>query len=185
MSLLPPPPPAPAAVQQSRPAFRKGRRSWHGVAPRARVEDRTDARGWVFDSRGEMVWYLGLELEQRAGVIRDLKCQVRYRLCLPLPDGIPILIYSPGFPNGRVAEYTIDAEFDRLELAGPGKGMWRHIWAEYKGHDDMPGDKLRRAVFEACILRNQDRVTVYGPAAKKAQRKAVKIAAGRAARRRA
>ena len=153
-------------------------RPWSKVAPRVPVDRRTDAKGRVFDSQQEMLWYNELELLERAGRIRGLKRQVLYHLVMPLPEGPrPILIRSPGFPNGRVASYTLDAQYEQLVLEGPDRGKWRAVYAEWKGHLE-PVSTLRRAVFESIYGVV---VTLAGPAARKNARKRAKIEARRRA----
>lgn len=156
-------------------------RSWARVAPAVPVAKRTCPQGRVFHSRAEMVWYLQLELKEREGLIRGLQRQVRYPLVMQVEDELrEIVIRSPGFPNGRVAVYTLDAMWQEPDAPAPLTRRvtplrWRTVYAEFKGHDDMPGDKLRRAVFE-CIYRV--RVTLFGPAAKKQQRAMARKAQG-------
>jgi hypothetical protein len=149
-----------------------GRRSWSGVATPVPVERRTDAKGRVFDSQGEMLWYLELEILQSAGGIRNLARKVWFPLVLD--DGRPLLIRSQGYPNGRVGRYTPDAVFDQPVTPD----LWERVYAEYKGFDE-PKAQLRRAVFE---LIYGVRVTLFGPAVKAAKRKAKKREVARAAR---
>jgi hypothetical protein len=150
---------------------------WKVAAP-VPVARRTDNQGRVFHSQKEMVWYLQLELLQSAGGIRGLRRQVRYHLVLP--DGTPVLIYSAAYPKGRVAVYTLDAEWDEPIAEGAERGKWRHVYAEYKGYDEGdPAAQLRRAFFEAIY---HCRVTLSGPAATKIKRKVAKREAAKVER---
>ena len=192
MSDIGQPPEPPSSTGRPRVPVRLGggRRHWSKVAPRVKRQDRTDASGRVFDSRDEMAWYLDLELQERSGLIRNLRRQVTYTLFIPQgpderPD--PILIRSPGFPNGVQARYTVDAEYDEpgapegraprwLPAREPLTPLgWRHVYKSFKGHA-TPQDTLRQAFFEAL---HRVRVDLAGPQAKRNARRAEVIRANR------
>lgn len=123
-------------------------KAWHQHAKRAPKEART-LDGATFDSKSEMRRYAELQLEEKAGLIRNLKRQVRYELHV---NGEPIRIRSKGFPNGRACHYTADFVYFRDNEI---------VVEEHKGHDD-PAARLRRAVVEAIY---KFRITITGPAA--------------------
>lgn len=115
------------------------RRPWHQQFSRAPRAKRTDADGTVFDSRAELARWKVLQIMERGRVISGLERQVK--LPLVLPNGVPVLIRSEGYPNGRRASYR--ADFSYLDRNGV------RIYEELKGRDD-PTSRLRRAVAEAC-----------------------------------
>lgn len=61
--------------------------------------------GLKFDSKREADRYLVLKAREDAGEISHLELQPVFRLKI---DGLPVLIKSKGFPNGRQAKYTAD-----------------------------------------------------------------------------
>lgn len=78
-----------------------------------------------------------LTILERAGEIADLRREVAYPL---VAGGLPILLRSEGYPNGRQAKMTWD--FAYTDKAGP-------VVDDTKGE---PGRDfaLRLAVFQAC-----------------------------------
>jgi hypothetical protein len=132
-------------------------RSWYQVARPVRKLRRTSVEGEVFDSQDELNRWQVLQFAEKTGVIRNLKRQVKYPLVLP--NGVPVKIRSPGFPNGRSAHYTADFTYDEWQAD---KESWVPTTEERKSFDD-PCSRLRRAVVEA-IYGIEIRVT--GPAAK-------------------
>jgi hypothetical protein len=101
---------------------------------RNRVIETAEGR---FHSKGEYARWCELCRQALNGEIADLRRQVRFNLIL---DGAPILIRSPGFPNGRTASYTADFVYTRDGAT---------IVEDFKGHDTAEA-RLRRAVFERC-----------------------------------
>src|SRR5690554_4334609 len=66
---------------------------------------RCELDGIVFDSQKERRRYAELKLLQSAGKISHLECHKRIKLYC---GTAPILIRSPGYPNGRHAVYEAD-----------------------------------------------------------------------------
>ncbi len=111
------------------------RRVFHKPLNRSRREDRT-FDGIVFDSKAEMRRYQQLLLEVRAGVVKDIRRQERFKLIIP--NGNPIMVGS------RIAVYKPDFVYRRINRAGE----WELIFEDVKGI--MTTDaRLRIAVFEA------------------------------------
>lgn len=126
-------------------------RSWHQRFKRAPKADRTSVQGDVFDSKAELAHWAELQLRERAGEIRDLRRQVPYALRI---GGVPVLIRSKGYPNGRVAVYTLDFQYTDSATGAL-------VRIEWKGHDTAES-RLRRAVVEAIYGFE---IIVMGPAA--------------------
>lgn len=115
-------------------------RTSHGraVIKRAAVHERTDPMtGVIFDSKGELRRWHELQLLARAGVITDLRRQVKFPLCI---DGKPILIRSAGYPNGRAVSYTSDFCYRENGI---------DIVEDYKSYQTDIA-RLRIALVEAC-----------------------------------
>lgn len=66
------------------------------------------ADGITFDSKKERDRYCQLKLMERAGEIKNLELQPKFKLIV---DGKPLLIKSDGYPNGRKATYTADFRY--------------------------------------------------------------------------
>lgn len=92
-----------------------------------------------FDSKREGLRYVELKQLQKAGIIRDLKCHTKHQLELA---GVPLLIKSDGYPNGRRASYTDDFSYRVREDGG-----WVKVIEDVKGYD-VPISRFRRSVFE-------------------------------------
>lgn len=101
--------------------------------------------GIVFDSKDEMERYAVLRAEQRAGIIRNLRCQVRFELEHAAIG--PLLIRSEGYPHGRRAHYTADFVYERRS-SGWNELAWHEVIEERKTGPDDAASRLRRAVFE-------------------------------------
>lgn len=102
---------------------------------------RTSSDGIVFDSASEMRRWEELRLLERARKITDLARQVPFPLTLP--NGKPILIRSPRYPNGRRCVYTADFSYTDLDDGGAFVvEEHKAIWTE--------AARLRLAVAEAC-----------------------------------
>lgn len=69
--------------------------------------------GIKFDSQRELNRYLELKLLERAGVITDLELQPRIPIVI---GGIPVLMKSKRYPNGRALTYVGDFRYLDLEL---------------------------------------------------------------------
>lgn len=126
-------------------------RSWHQRFKRATKAERTSADGETFDSKAELGYWAELQLRQKAGEIRDLRRQVKYALRV---GGMPVLIRSKGYPNGRIAVYTLDFEYSDARTGAL-------VRIEWKGHDTAES-RLRRAIVEAIYGFE---IIVMGPAA--------------------
>jgi hypothetical protein len=94
--------------------------------------------GIKFDSGLEANRYRELKLLERAGLVRDIECQPKFRLTC---GGRPVLIKSQGYPNGRQATYRADFRYYDIERE-------RQVVEDAKGYD-TPGSRLRRAIVEA------------------------------------
>lgn len=138
--------------------------SWHQKMKRASKDARTTLDGITHDSVAEAERWMELKLQERAGLIRDLKRQVKFpfRFRLAGDDAVSeIKIPSPRYPKGRLAGYTADFTYVDVTTS-------TSIVEEYKGIDSGES-RLRRAVTEA-IYNIVIRVT--GPAKRPARRSA-------------
>lgn len=99
---------------------------------------RTTVAGVTYDSAAEARRGRDLELMERAGLIRDLRRQVSHALWC---GGIPILIRSAGYPNGRQARYVVDFQYTDVEAG-------EIVLEDVKGMD-TPVSRLKRAILEA------------------------------------
>lgn len=97
----------------------------------------TTVDGIRFASQKEARRYTELMLLASAGEISDLTLQPVFHLRC---GGIPVLIRSKGYPNGRRAKYV--ADFSYIDRAG----SW--IVEDTKGAD-TPVSRLKRALVEA------------------------------------
>lgn len=79
---------------------------------------------------------------QKAGAIRDLKCQVRFDLTAANPYGQIIPIKYDG--SNRTAYIQIDFEY--IEVMPDGSE--RKVFEDTKGYDIQMG-RLKRAIFKA------------------------------------
>ena len=111
------------------------KKSWHQHIKRSPREARTHPDGTVFDSKAELKYYGTLIYRQLAGEIKNLRCQVRHELILPVVDR-PVLT-----PKGRISSYTSDFEWDECDTG-------EHIIVDIKGYRDKTSS-LRIALFEA------------------------------------
>lgn len=112
--------------------------------------------GIVFDSKSEMNRWLELKLLERAGEISGLERQKVFALRV---EGRPVLIRSPGYPNGRFCKYTADFVYTDTKTG-------RLIVEDWKGHDTEAA-RLRRAFTEAaCGIE----IIVTGPASRRTPR---------------
>lgn len=122
---------------------------------RASKADRTDADGVVWDSAAEMHRWAELRLAERAGLIKNLRRQVRFPLII---DGRPVLIRSDRYPAGRACKWT--ADFVYCEIEGNDSWPLRETAEDYKAHY-TEADRLRIAVVESAY---NIRVKISGPA---------------------
>lgn len=106
-------------------------------ANKYRAQKAECAAGHVHDSKREARRCTALGLLERAGAISNLRRQVAYELA---PGGVPIVIRSDGYPNGRRVKITFDFVYDEagVTVADDTKGV------EVR---DFP---LRLALFQAC-----------------------------------
>jgi len=132
---------------------------------RASKADRTDpSTGIVFDSKGELGRLHELQMLVRAGEIAELRRQVSFPLTIYRFDPIkgivdlaphPILIRSPGYPNGRACKITLDFSYRERQA----DGKWIDVLEDWKGLSTEAA-RLRIAVFEAIY---GVRVRITGP----------------------
>jgi hypothetical protein len=115
---------------------------------RSSREQRMSAEGIVFDSQDERARYLELRALQIAGHIRKLERQVKFWIEHPALG--PLMIKSPGFPNGRRASYRCDFRYERrIDTAfGP---AWELVHEERKSGPDDAASRLRRSLVEWCF----------------------------------
>lgn len=97
---------------------------------------RTAPDGTVFASGGQMRHYCQLKLLEKAGKIRNLRCEVS--LPLKLHDGTPIK------SGNKIATYRADFTFERLQ-----NDEWCFVIQEYKERDHDRRQRLARSVYEA------------------------------------
>lgn len=111
----------------------KRRRHKYGVAAK---EDR-QADGITFASRKEMLRYLELKLMVRAGAIRNLKLQPRFKLEV---NGI------------HVCTYVADFQYEERRGDFGGDDYWPAVVEDVKG---IPGGtdvyKLKKNLMRACL----------------------------------
>ena len=69
--------------------------------------------GIKFDSGSEASRYLDLQLMQTAGLIRNLTLQKRYKITI---GGVPVMMRSAGYPNGRHMTYVADFVYLDVKL---------------------------------------------------------------------
>lgn len=93
---------------------------------------KTYAKGFKFDSQKEAKRYCELELLEKAGLIKNLKKQVRYDI---LMNGEPVK-----YESGRTIYYLADFEYFDIEKK-------RKIIEDVKGMD-TPVSKIKRALVE-------------------------------------
>lgn len=94
--------------------------------------------GITFDSQKEARRYAELRLLEKEGQISHLECHPRIKLYC---GNEPILMRSPGYPNGRHAVYEADfAYFD---------GRARVIEDVKSKATKTPSYKLKKAIVEA------------------------------------
>lgn len=95
--------------------------------------------GHIFDSGAEAKRWRELMMLQECGKIQDLLVHPSFVLG---GEGVPILIRSPGFPNGRKARATWDFYYWDRERKLP-------IYEDVKSTATITeAYRLRRAVFE-------------------------------------
>lgn len=99
---------------------------------------RTQFNGVWFDSALEANRYAVLLMQERAGLIKNIILQPRYKLCC---GGTPILIKSAGYPKGRHSTAVLDFEY--IEVATGEK-----VLEDAKGRDTAKS-RLKRAILEA------------------------------------
>lgn len=73
---------------------------------------KTEVDGLKFDSKREAKRYMELKLLERAGKIRDLELQPKFKFEI---NGVPVLIRSDHFKNGRQASYKADFRYFDIE----------------------------------------------------------------------
>lgn len=91
-----------------------------------------------FASKKEANRFSELRLLERAGHIVELTPHPKFKFEI---DGIPVLIKSKGFPNGRQASYTADFSYVEVKTG-------ELILEDTKGMDTSES-RLRRAIVEA------------------------------------
>lgn len=69
---------------------------------------KSTADGITFDSKKERDRYIQLKSLERAGEIKNLELQPKFKLIV---NGKPLLIKSEGYPKGRQATYTADFRY--------------------------------------------------------------------------
>lgn len=135
-----------------KPAKRGGpaAQSWHRQFKRVSAEERTDAKtGRVAASKDELKRLKHLRALEGAGLLRDLRWQVRYPLEHPTLGPLKIR----GKAGARRAFYTADFTYEEKIPNG-----WRLVIEERKSGFDDPTSRLRRAVFE-WLYRCEVRMT--------------------------
>jgi hypothetical protein len=121
-------------------------RPWAKVFKRLPVAERTDDQGRIFDSRAEMARFHDLEFQERQGIIRNLRRQIRYPFDIMVAGQHRVTIKTSGRDgrSGQIAKITIDHQYEERDQSG----AWLRVYEEFKGFD-QPVDRLRRAVFES------------------------------------
>lgn len=94
--------------------------------------------GHRFDSKRELKRYQELQLLVRAGEIANLELQPSWSFSV---DGVPVVIRSQGFPNGRKMTYR--ADFSYTDKNGT------PVIEDAKGFK-TPEYKIKKALMEAC-----------------------------------
>lgn len=96
-----------------------------------------------FHSRKEKLRHDELMLMQKAGAIKNLKCQVDYVLTTADPHGNIVPVRYPG--SNRKAKIRIDFEY--IEVQPSGREV--RVFEDVKGYD-IPLGRLKRAIFTAA-----------------------------------
>lgn len=101
---------------------------------------KTVVDGITFDSKKEAKRYGELKMLEKAGKIHHLELQPKFKLAI---NGVPVVIKSKGYPNGRQVTYRADFAYFDYEAE-------RRIVEDVKG---MRTDvfKLKKAIVEAMF----------------------------------
>lgn len=129
------------------------KKSWHQNFTRKPKELRTSPDGILHASTEEMHRWCKLQMDEKLGLIRNLKRQVAFPLQIDEFRAVRT-------PTGKVAKYTADFTYERQGLIDiditskddsrqhvikqPG---WIEVIEDHKGFMDKVGE-LRMAVFE-------------------------------------
>lgn len=121
------------------------KKSWHQQFKRAPRELRISPDGVLHASVAEKERWCKLLMDEKLGLIRGLKRQVKYPL--QIDEKRAVLT-----PTGQIARYTADFVYESLRMSGE----WVEVIEDRKGYMDRLAD-LRIAMFEAIY---QKKVTI-------------------------
>jgi len=121
------------------------KRAWHQQFELAPKHLRTSPDGIVHRSVSEGHRWSKLQLDEKLGLIRGLRRQVRFPL--DLGDGRQVLT-----PTGKVSVYTCDFIYSVPDQDPSGAPIWREVIEDHKGYMDKVAE-LRIAVFEAIYQK--------------------------------
>ena len=126
------------AYREGRPKIEPTKRHKFGARTTRRADGRTYA------SKLEAARAADLELQQRVGMIRNLREQVRY----PLTDGTGAAyrIRSARVPKGRTMTFVADFVYERQM---PDR-TWNEMIEDVKGFD-TPTARVKRAIAEQLL----------------------------------
>lgn len=97
--------------------------------------------GHTFDSGAELARYCELKIEERAGMVRDVKVHVKF----------PLKAWSPALPQGvAIATYTCDFDYERL-LGAKREYAWVRMVEDVKSEATADKETWPRtkAMFDA------------------------------------
>lgn len=125
------------------------KQSWHAHRRVAPASERTSRDGILFHSKTELRRWEYLRLLEKAGEIRKLRRQVKYKLSFILNEREDITVKA----GNKIAQYTADFVYEERTKAPD--YQWREIIEDVKGYRDE-SSKFRIRVFEAfyfCRVR--------------------------------
>jgi len=111
----------------------------------ANIKKHQHPDGTKLDSKREYLRYCDLLLLQRAGEICGLKVHPRFPITI---GGVPILMKSKGYPNGRHLTYVADFEYFPGGISELGKAL---VIEDVKMQSGFRTEvyKIKRALMDA------------------------------------
>lgn len=108
----------------------------------ANIKRHQHADGTMLDSKREYLRYSDLLLLQKAGEIKGLEVHPRYPITIA---GVPILLKSSRYPNGRHLTYV--ADFSYFDISGD----WKQVIEDVKMQSGHRTEiyKIKRALMDA------------------------------------